>query len=64
MEFSGLQSQRRLRCGSTAERSDTEKQSDKAWTIYVGKPWEGVQVVRYTAGISKEEKLQEWILLM
>lgn len=63
-EFSGIQSQRRLRCGGTAESSDKEKQSDKAWTAHVGKPWEGVQVVRYAAGTSNEVKFQEWILLM
>lgn len=36
-EFPGIQSQRRLRHEGKAERSDTEKQPDKAWTTYVGK---------------------------
>lgn len=55
---------KRLRCECTAERSDKEKPSDEAWTTSVGKPWEGVQVLRYPAGTSKKEKLQEWMLLM
>lgn len=56
--------ERTERQGYSREAGLMELQPDRAWVTRAGKPWGGVQVVRYAADTSNEEKLQEWILLV